>query len=265
MTDAPTAPELARVQRWLQTAITHPGSAEEGVRAAGEPAHRLVQPSSRMQPLARVAVYQHAYFARLIDCLAQDYPALHALLGPERFAELGRRYVASRPPRAPSLNAYGRELPDFLAHERNDAALADLARIEWAYAELIHAPQVAAVSAADLLARSASFSDARLLPVPALRLLRLEYPLHPAYLALRAGRPVQLPAAEPAFVLVHRPQWIVTSSELSAAEGELLASLLAGTAVGPALATAAEHGTREEDVGAWFQRWLAAGMFAALA
>jgi hypothetical protein len=264
MTVAPPA-ELARVQRWLQSAITHPGSAEEGVRSAGDPAHLLVQASSRMEPLARVGVYQHAYYARLIDCLTQDYPALHALLGAERFAELGRRYVASRPPRSPSLNAYGSELPDFIAHERHDAALAELARIEWAYAELIHAPQVAPLTAAELRARSASFADARLLPVPALRLLPLAYPLHAVYLELRAGRAVQLPGRAPAFVLVHRPQWLVTSAELSAPEGELLASLLAGTAVGPALAAAAERGIREEEVSAWFQRWLGAGMFSALA
>ena len=263
--NADQASQLARLQRWLQVAITHPAGVESGAQAAGNSADQLVRPSSRMQPLARVGVYHDAYFARLTDCLGEDYPALRSLLGRERFAALCRRYLAQQPPRSPSLNDYGSALPELAASEPEGAVLRDLARLEWASAELIHAPRVAPVSAAELLAREASFEDARLVPVPALRLLRLDHPVHALYLALRAGRSAALPAPEPAFVLVHRPEWSVTSSTVPPLEGELLASLLAGTAVGVALATAAERGASEADVGAWFQRWLAAGMFASLA
>jgi hypothetical protein len=259
------ASALARLQHWLQTAITHPASVEAGARAAGDAADQLVRPSSRMQPLARVGVYHDAYFARLIDCLADDYPALRSVLGPDRFGALCRRYLVQRPPRSPSLNDYGNALPELAVSEPDGAVLRDLARIEWACAELVHAPQVAPVSAAELLAREATFAEARLVPVPALRLLHLDHPVHALYLALRAGRSAQLPAPEPAFVLVHRPEWAVTTTVLSPPEGELLASLLAGTAVGTALADAAQRGASETDVGAWFQRWLAAGMFASLA
>jgi hypothetical protein len=265
------ARELDRLQRWLQAAITGP-------RAVGADAESVVRRSSRMDALQRVGVYRDAYAVRLLECLADDYPALRALLGRERFTQLCERYIAALPPRAPSLNGYGEQLADFCASasaaepwaqapRHPPALLRDLARIEWAAVELIHAATAVPLAASDVLAREAGFADARLVAVPTLRLLRLEHRVHALYAVLRNGRrgaPLPAPAPGQGFVLLQRSDWEIVSDELPFAEGTLLADLLAGTAIGAALAAAAERGVSETDVGAWFQRWLQAGLFCAL-
>lgn len=274
----PGVAALARVQGWLQAAISDPGVE---LRGDHEPASSVVRASSRMDPAQRVGVYRGAYAARLLECLADDYPALRALLGRAGFAGLCRRYVAAFPPRSPSLNGYGANLPEFSAREATaeaqaagarlpgctPALLSDLAVLEWAHVELIHAPEPPALTLADVTARQSEFAAAALVPKPALRLLRLEHRVHALFAALRTGQPGALPAApaQPSFVLVQRSGWELVSDELAADEGALLARVLAGQALGAALAAAAELGTNESEVATWFQRWLQAGLFCAFA
>ncbi|HMI91475.1 MAG TPA: DNA-binding domain-containing protein [Polyangiales bacterium] len=263
--------ELASLQRWLQHAI----SVEQGV--SEDAAARNVRASPHLGALERVGIYRDAYAARLLECLRDDYPALRKLLGRERFASLCRGYVSAHPPRGASLNDYGAQLPEFCARIADPALLGayrpgllrDLARIEWASVELIHAPAAAQLTAEQVAARAERFADTRLLPVPAVRLLALERSLHPLYAALRSRRrAAPLPACteRAAFVLLHRTtSWEIASDELSTDEGALLASVLAGATVGSALAAAAERGASEADVRAWFRGWLQRGLFSALA
>ena len=266
------APEhLAHVQRWLQQAITHPRSTHDEV-------DRIVRPSSRMSALERLGVYQDAYFARLLECLADDYPALRLLLGRERFSALCRRYIAHYPPRAPSLNDYGKALPEFctsaaVAHlfdatpapAYSATLLRDLARIEWASVELIHAPSTPSLTADEILARQADFGNTTLVAAPSVRVLQLEHPVHALYLALRAGRSADapLPAPAVAFHLLRRADWQITHTDLDVAEGELLASVVSGAPLATALAAATERGVSESAVTGYFQHWLSLGLFTA--
>ena len=257
---------LASLQSSLQRAMTDLRGEATDTPELLHIAH-AVRPSSRMQPLERLAVYRDAYFARLLACLTDDYPALRSLLGAERFEELCKRYVAMHPPTAPSLNDYGRRLAAFCAREPvpDAALLRDLARVEWARVELIHVPEQSPLPAAELVARQASFGQARLVPVAALRLLELEHPVHALHEALRAGRSTPLPAPARTFELLRRVAWQIRCEPLPLAEGELLASVLAGMPIGEALVAAAERGVSEYDVSACFERWLAAGLFASFA
>lgn len=270
---ADAAGALVEQQLWLQRAIT--GS---HATLTDEAAAERVRPSSRMSARERVGVYRDAYFARLLECLADDYPALRALLGQQRFARLCRDYVRAHPPREASLNHYGAALVEFCsrapASDAVDAApgaadaglLRDIARIDWASVELIHAPSAVPLAAAELVSQQASFAQARLIPVPTLRLLQLEHPAHELYGALRSGRgpDAAWPAAATSFVLLQRVHWEIRRVPLCPPEGALLADLLAGTPVTAALDRAADRGASEQDIGAYFQRWLGAGFFAAL-
>jgi hypothetical protein len=272
------ASDLAHLQRWLQHVITHPASPSDAERAAAPigamEVERVVRPSSRMSALERVGVYQDAYRARLLECLADDYPALRALLGRERFAALCRRYVVEHPPCVPSLNSYGEALPEFCVSAAvidlcaatpayAPALLRDLARIEWASVELIHAPSAAPLSADEIIAQQADFGEATLVPVPSMRLLRLGHRMHASYMALRAGLSADPPAPSVGFELLRRTDWQVTHTEIEVAEGELLTSVLAGAPLRLALAAALERGVSEGDVAAYFQRWFTAGLFMA--
>ena len=67
---------------------------------------------------ARLEIYQHAYRARLIDALVDNYPALHRALGDEAFEDLAAAYIAARPSRYRSIRWFGDGLADFVAEER---------------------------------------------------------------------------------------------------------------------------------------------------
>src|SRR6185437_11506395 len=74
---------LARLQRWMQAVITHPGGVAEGAASDDARRHLADSPSgieqviSRSQRLTseeRLAIYSHAYFARLLECLRAVFP-----------------------------------------------------------------------------------------------------------------------------------------------------------------------------------------------
>ena len=60
-----------------------------------------------------------AYFARLVECLADDYPCVQYALGEDRFEEIARRYIEAHPSSSPSLNWFGRGFEQF-AREQDD-------------------------------------------------------------------------------------------------------------------------------------------------
>jgi hypothetical protein len=85
----------------------------------------------------RLGIYTQAYAARLVEVLAETYPAVQAALGPDRFAHLIGDFVKLHPSRFRSARAYGDALPEWLAARLTGpraSGLADLARFEWAVA-----------------------------------------------------------------------------------------------------------------------------------
>ncbi len=85
----------------------------------------------------RLGIYTQAYAARLIEVLAETYPAVQAALGTHHFARLIGDFVKLHPSRFRSARAYGEALPEWLAARLTGPrarGLADLARFEWAVA-----------------------------------------------------------------------------------------------------------------------------------
>src|SRR5258706_10996091 len=151
---APKAPPLVAplraLQDWFAAAVMHPVGVIESVRERGavgdqpvgeSDAERVVAPSSRLSGLERVAIYHEAYRARLVECLADDYPALQHALGEPSFETLCHAYITEHPSRSPNLNSFGRRMSDF-CRTRNEplaAFAADLAALEWAMVDVVHA------------------------------------------------------------------------------------------------------------------------------
>lgn len=148
----------------LQTAFTRyllAGDNESALAARARDASGV--PTER-----RLDVYRNAYFIRLEDALAHDFPALLAVVGCERFGHVSADYVRSRPSTSPSLRDFGRRLADWLRAERGEPALADLAALEWAVLHAFDAADAPTLTAEDLVA------------VPAGRWPELRVALHPS-------------------------------------------------------------------------------------
>jgi hypothetical protein len=260
---------LRELQLWLRGAITE--NTDDDVDA-------VITPGPRLAAADRLLVYQAGYFARLVECLTDDYPATAAAVGTERFAALCHAYVARHPSASPNLNAFGRHMPTFCREasvlEPDERAFyADLASIEWALVEVIHAAFAHALDATRLQGiPMEAFETAQLLPSAAVRLLTLAHPANAFLQAYRAsGKVPAIPPPGPTAVVVYRSGPTVWRMDLTPAMARVLGALLDGATIGQALATmetdtsdAAALAEAERSVMVWFREWIEGGLFSDL-
>jgi hypothetical protein len=259
-------PSLAELQRWLFERVLDPAPAD------GEAAAAVVV-SGQLPASDRVEVYRHGYAARLVECLEDDYPALQHALGATPFEALCRAFIQAHPPASPSLNYYGAPLAQFLAgrRERWSRPASELAQLEWALVEAIHAEEGARLDITALGQLSPEeWSRARLVPSPTLRLLRTQHAVADHYQAFQEGSvpSERWPAPGESAVAVCRRDADVWRVRIPTALAPLLASLLSGTPLSTAIErctagdeTAGTAAIAPEELQRAFQDWVACGMF----
>ena len=94
----------------------------------------------------RLAVYRHNTEAWLLSLLSAAYPAVERLVGSEYLAGLVADYRAAHPSTSGNLHEAGVAFPGFLSARLGDspyAFVADVAQLEWAYQEVLVAPDAA--------------------------------------------------------------------------------------------------------------------------
>jgi hypothetical protein len=243
---------LRRTQEWLVSAIA----------AASEPEDvaRYVTPSAKQTPSERLHVYRHAYVARLIECLEDDYPAVFHALGRERAEALCRAYIEEHPSTSFSLNVFGRHMPSFLK-EKGEAFASDLATLEWSVVEAIHAAESTKM-APDALAKidPSAWGTVSLVASPSLRLHQFDYPVNAYYRAFHDAdrEALVVPAAASERVAVYRLDMKIWRMTLSPGQFALLGPLVRGASLEEAFESDVGD---EADVGAWFRQWTAEGFF----
>lgn len=264
---------LGGAQSWFLEAITHPGSVSSGALAArrttGTSIDALLTSSPALSALDRLAVYHYAYRARLIDALADDYPTLRHALGVTAFESLARRVIDRFPSQTPNLNAYGRVMLDHLAGRDGRPPrrpfLLDLARLEWALVEVIHAPTPPRLTPAALRSIPPErWPNLRFSGSPSLRLLPSRWPVNRYLQAFRSGEAPALPKPNPSCLLVYRQGFTVWRMDLSPLTHGLLASLLSGVPLGEALEAVEGHAGADQ-VMRWFEAWVSGGVFTGVA
>lgn len=277
--------DLRARQLWFHELVT---SGAEGLEEALEAAEarsplgarsadalgRVLRSGTGLSAERGVAIYRDAYVARLVECLADDYPALQYAVGEGAFDALARDYIARHPSRSPNLNAFGRHMAPF-CRERGEpwaAFAAELAALEWALVEVLHAPAAAPLPPDALAALPPErWPGVRLRPSRALRVLRFAYPVDAFLQAYREGREPSLPGEGPSATAVYRQGPKLWRQALSPAMADLLGALVAGQTLGEALSslerTFAENAAAADagrEIMGWFQGWVEAGFFATI-
>ena len=134
-----------------------------------------------MDPSARLRIYRNHAVITLTDALKATYPVICRLVGEGFFAYAAHEFMREHMPDTPTLARYGGAFPDFLALFppcRDLAYLADIARLEWAINEALHAESVAAITRADLSGISAADASRLILTLhPSLRVLDSRWPV----------------------------------------------------------------------------------------
>jgi hypothetical protein len=272
----------------MQSVITHPGGvhgglASEGARAAidlpSADLPKVIAPSRALSSHERLDIYAQAYYARLLECLREEFPALRHAVGDEAFDALAFGYLQQHPSSSYTLADLGSAFPDYLQATRDPAdgdwpqLLIDLARLERTYSEVFDGPgceRGPQLTAADLQAIPPEhWPQARLQMAPCFRLLELSYPVHEFATAVRnrtGDREVPLPAAARTLLAITRRDYVVRRYPLSETQHQLLAALASGETIESAIASVAD--AAGEDLGnalhTWFREWTAAPFFSGI-
>lgn len=247
---------LAARQRWLHRAITSD-------RAPTRPGTMLG--GTVVPPETGLAVYRHAYRARLREALADDFATVARVVGDEVFDRLVAAFIRAHPPQDATLNAYGRFFAPWLARARiaRRAPLAELARLEWALVEALHAPSGEPLSAAALATIAPhAWGRIRLRPAPALRVLACRFAVDAAVTAVGRDQPPPPLRRRSGGVAVIRQADGLRRVPLDPVETRVLTALVAGATLGDALGRIAAP--RLPAIRDAFARWIAQGFFTAL-
>jgi hypothetical protein len=291
------AVRLDQIQRWLQAVITHPEGVSAGIESAEarseidvvpDRIEQVVDPSKRRTSIERLEVYANAYYARLLECLRDEYPALLHAVGEEVFDGLAFEYLQKYPSASYTLSDLSRRFAQFLEETRpreeeevGDGPawpdfMIDLVRLERTYSEVFDGPgaeRLTLLRADDIQAIPPDdWPAARLVPVPCLRLLTLRYPVHEYATGVRKHEDPPLPDPQPTWLAVSRINYVVRRWTLSRMQYDLLQSLLSGTPIGAAIEQAVLAATERgenldrlaESLRDWFQEWSASGFFQAI-
>ncbi len=249
-------------------AVAWPSGVADFLRRAGERTRAAFAATfadgRRLHAVACMEIYANAYFYRIKDALAEQFPLVHHVLGPDGFHNLATDYLCLAPPRSPDLARAGDRLPAFLrafaACRRDPPYLADFARCEWAEYEALVAPAPPA-------------------PPPPPRdpteALRRRFRRHPAARLFRScwnyagavrarARAAPLPdAPTPGWNLIVRPAYAVVSYRLAPDEGALLSYAARGVTFVELCAEAARLRWSHDRLARTLAGWLETGALVA--
>jgi len=281
--------ELDLVQRWMQAVITYSGEVEDGVASAEARAHIDIGPDeleqvitrSRALPAAdRLRVYSNAYFARLLECLREEFTVLAHALGADLFDEFATSYLDAYPSRSYTMHHLGANFPRYLAETcpADDdgtgwaAFLIELATLERVYGDVFDGPGMERrepLSVDALLEVPPDrWGDARLFPADGFRLIELRFPVHEYISAVRQNEDPAPPEPAETLLVVHRRDYVVRRLQLTRPQWTLLSGLASGLSISEAIDRAANAGPYVDgaltELPAWFQRWAAEGLFQAV-
>jgi hypothetical protein len=285
--------DLEQIQRWMQAVIVHPAGVAEGIASPEATAaidvgsagvETVVTRSAALTAVERLEIYGYAYYARLLECLRDEFPVLKHALGEELFNDFAAEYLERYPSRSYTLFQLGVHFPRFLAETRPDQEegsavpewpdfLIDIAQLELTFNDVFDGPgaeEMPLLNSDELRGITPEgLLGARLVGVPCLRLLALRFPVHRYVAAVRRHEEPDLPEPADTWLAVTRQDYVVRHYELSPPAYQLLYALLAGETVGEAIRRAVESAGPDLDrlsncLWTWFHDWAAAGFFRAV-
>lgn len=283
---------LEAIQRAMAAAVMTPLTPDENMRphnpagrAMEDVAAEFIAPNSRLTPFERLEIYNRQYWYRILGALAEDFPAVRAVVGATLFDAISIAYLTEHPSRSFSLRNLGSKLVEWLeAHPqfagRRHLLAVDLAKIEWAFVEAFDNPEYEPLTLEQIATLD---GDSRLAVQPHVRLMALNYAADEVAMKLHSrekrqtseagvkhedleGAPARLPRLRrrAVWVAAHRVDLCVYYRRLAREEYRTLEAIRAGQPLGAAL-EAGFHKSRIPEarraakVRTWFTTWAELG------
>ena len=248
--------KLAQLQQSFQDHVLR-----DDPQIAGE-----ISGDERFAVAMRLGIYTDAYAARLIDVLAETFPAVQAVLGQGLFARLVGEFARQHPSRFRSARHYGEELSQWLTTQLTGVraqGIADLARFEWTVASAFDAADQAALAPASLAGVApAQWPQLRFTYAPSLRRLSVASNCVAwwKFACADAPRPSRWRATGSQQWLVWRQELAVFYRRLSRAESQALDAGLAGATFGQLCEQLATPAVAAAMLQGWFNSGLIIGV-----
>lgn len=261
----PPPPEgLARIEEWVRAAVRG--------RESGPGTGEVVAPLPNLGPEEQVAIYRHAWFARLAGCIEEDFPGVRCAAGEEAFAALVRAYLLECPPRSWNIARAGDRFTGFVAAREglpHREFLADLARVEWSWTTIFDREEGPVLVPSSLAGVAPErLAGARFPLAGTAEIHEVRFPVNPFLDAVKEGEAPAVPGpGGTAAVLVFRSGTVVHRMDLPPGALAALRALQAGRTLGEAMEAAADAAgvpldELAPDVTRWFGEWAAGGVFA---
>lgn len=196
----------------------------------------------------RLNVYRNNTTILLGEALAANFPVVHALVGEAFFAQLTRAFVRIHPPQSPCLFEYGDAFADFIETfpgTGNLPYLADVARLDFAQVEALHARDALALHAHELSTIAPEdYGRLAFTAHPAARVVTSRHPIHAIWSLHQPGADPHAGVNSNAggeAVLVTRPFAEVRVTQLRPGEDLLIERLNTGATLNDAVAFTQTH------------------------
>lgn len=225
---------LLEVQRALRRAI---------VDGDTEPLQAVLA-NDAMAIADAVGIYRNTIRWTLTRALRLSYPAVHKLVGTEFFEGVAEQFSLRHWPQSACLDDFGADFGQFLdtfGPARGLTYLPDVARLEWAVHQALHAPRARELSLERLLQLKNDQRPAvRFSAHPSLRLVAVDTPADTIWRAILEQDESALVGIEvtraPRYLLVQRdPNGGAEVLALAQGEWKFLQALSFGVALEPAL------------------------------
>jgi hypothetical protein len=280
---------LLEIQRAMAAAVMMPLTPDEDMQPVthdGRDMHAVAEafiaPNNRLTAFDRLELYNRQYWYRLLDALADDFPALRAVLGPRRFESLSIAYLKVYPSRSFSLRNLGSGLVNWMAEHpehsgRRHRLALDIARLEWGFVEAFDNAENKPLTMEQIRGLS---GESKLALQPHVRLLALDHPAVDLVLALHSRQrrdsseagvrhddssdasAAQLPrvSRRPTWVVAHRIDNSVYYRSLAREEFFTLSAIQSGLPLGEALEAGFASSRKPQSrwakmVEQWFANW----------
>ena len=208
-----------------------------GRSASSQELDACFQGTPELPALERLNIYANMYLWRQVDALREDFPKLAAILGDEPFFSHCEAYLAAHRSQSPDLGKLGRNLSPFTRTAAGLAqreALADLAALEWARAEVFFEATAEPVGADAMAAVPAEAVPGAVLRfVPAFRLLSVGHEVVGLWRQLDREEPADAPSAvvEPTRIAIWRPAFEAFHTPIEGPEALGLDRAVAGASI----------------------------------
>jgi hypothetical protein len=270
MTMADVEDSLEHIQQRFFSALKTP------INVMDNSLHSSIKPTSRLNSAQCLAIYQRSYYARLLSCMSEQFPALCYCLGRDVFNDFATKYLTECASNSYTLYELGRRFPQYLQDTRPDKDLSDnqkqtwisfmidLASFEFEVFSLFDAHGNKESELANL-----DTPDEDLVLQQCFKLENYQFDVAEYYHSVRHKKDISLPPLSDTTLALVRKDFLTYTLYLSTPHYLFLLSLKEGNTVSKAITDVSSklNLAREQVVSSWNdpkglrKRWIESGLF----